>query len=570
MVKIADDFTGAAEPKPNQAKPSTASQLVDMALDRYDFGVTEDGQPYAVRPGRHVVRMLRGGKNSLRAELSQAYYREHKKAAPQQALADALLVLEGMAQDHDPDQVHLRVAAADGVVWLELGDAAETVVRIDGNNWRVVRDGVPVIFRRTGLTGALPNPQSADHADHADHDSYLSLGTFDLLFDHLNVAQADRPLVLAWLIAVLIDPESPHPILSLFGEQGTGKSTASRRIVSVVDPSPVPLRKPPRDPEGWVTAAQGSWVVGLDNLSQVSDWLSDSLCRAATGDGDVRRALYTDSDLAVFAFRRCILLNGIDVGALRGDLADRIIMINLDRIEESARLTERQLNDHWTRDHPRIFGGLLSLAAETIKRLPSVRLASSPRMADFALILAAIDQILGTDGLNRFAERARTMAEDTLSSDQFVAAMDDARIDFHGKAADLLIKVTPDEQGWRPPRNWPKEPRAVTSLLRRNAPAMRKLGWVVEEGDDRNHYVIWTVIHPEIGRKSPPQGPQNSQEIGRKSGPKDPQGPQDDGHRAPRADYCNICGAGLWFPASQKRGTCERCWRAQPKDPDET
>src|SRR5687768_1160207 len=236
---IADGFTGAAEPKPNQAKPpSAASQLVDMALNRYNFGITEDGQPYAVRPGRHVVRMLRGGKNSLRAELSQAYYRAHKKAAPQQALADALLVLEGMAQDQDPKQVHLRVAAAAGLVWLDLGDAAETVVSIDANGWQVVRDGVPVLFRRTGLTGALPEPQGASHASHASHNSYLSLGTFDPLWCHINVATTDRPLVLAWLIAALTDPESPHPILSLFGEQGTGKSTASRRIVSVVDPSP--------------------------------------------------------------------------------------------------------------------------------------------------------------------------------------------------------------------------------------------------------------------------------------------------------------------------------------------
>ena len=72
-------------------------------------------------------------------------------------------------------------------------------------------------------------------------------------------------------------------------------------------------------------------MVGLDNLSTVQDWFSDSLCRAATGEGDVRRALYTDGGLAVFAFRRVLLLNGIDVGALRGDLADRAIVVNLDR-----------------------------------------------------------------------------------------------------------------------------------------------------------------------------------------------------------------------------------------------
>lgn len=232
-----------------QQGPSAASQLVKLALERYRFGVTEDGQSYAVRPGRHVVRLLRGGKNSLRAELAQAFHKRHRKVPPQQTLADALLVLEGMAQDQDPDQVHLRVASADGAVWLDLGDAAETVIRIDAAGWTIVDSDVPVLFRRTPLTGALPKPAPD--------------GAVELLWEHLNVSRADRPLVLAWLIAAIIDPESPHPILSLFGEQGTGKSTASRRIVSVVDPSPVELRKPPRDPESWVTAAQGSWVVGL-------------------------------------------------------------------------------------------------------------------------------------------------------------------------------------------------------------------------------------------------------------------------------------------------------------------
>ena len=38
-------------------------------------------------------------------------------------------------------------------------------------------------------------------------------------------------------------------------------------------------------------------------------------------DGDVRRKLYTDGDFVVFAFKRYILFDGIDVGALAPDLA---------------------------------------------------------------------------------------------------------------------------------------------------------------------------------------------------------------------------------------------------------
>jgi len=139
-VKIDDDFTGdpdkdgshprsTSKSKRKSGKkkssaahpPSAASQLVELALERYRFGVSEDGEPYAVRPGHHVVRLLRGGTNSLRAELSKAFHQKYRKVPPQQALADALLVLEGTAQDQDPDQVYLRVAAADGSVWRRLG-----------------------------------------------------------------------------------------------------------------------------------------------------------------------------------------------------------------------------------------------------------------------------------------------------------------------------------------------------------------------------------------------------------------------------------------------------------------
>jgi hypothetical protein len=117
-VKVDDNFTGgngqkAEEREPDsggdagqqQKRPKSASTLlVELALDRYEFGCTEDGKPFAVRPGGHVVRMLRGGKNSLRAELSQAYYWRYRKAPPQQALADALLVLDGEATSRTPKQ----------------------------------------------------------------------------------------------------------------------------------------------------------------------------------------------------------------------------------------------------------------------------------------------------------------------------------------------------------------------------------------------------------------------------------------------------------------------------------
>ncbi len=93
-------------------------------------------------------------------------------------------------------------------------------------------------------------------------------GDLDELWGLLNVAELDRPLVLAWLVAALIE-NIPHPVLSFTGEQGTGKTTAARIVTSLLDPSPVPLRKPSRDAEAWITAASASWIVAVDNISTV-------------------------------------------------------------------------------------------------------------------------------------------------------------------------------------------------------------------------------------------------------------------------------------------------------------
>jgi len=500
---------GGGPAAPEQAeRRSAATVLVELAQATYTLGVTADGEPYAVKPGHHVVRMLRGGKASLRAELSATYFTAHGKAAPQQALADALLVVEGTCQATEPVEAHLRVAEHHNAVYLDLGDTEERVVRIDGAGWSVLTENIPVRFRRTKLTGALPVPVPG--------------GDLTELWSLVNVAAGDRPLVLAWQVAALLYPNIPHPALGVFGEQGTGKSTASRTLVSLVDPSPVPLRKPPRDADSWVTAAAGSWVVGLDNLSTIPNWLSDSLCRGCTGDGDVRRALYTDGGLAVFAFRRVILLNGIDVGSLRGDLAERTMAISLDRITERRRRTESELDEQWHRLHPQLFGALLDLAASVKAASATLRLESSPRMADFALVLAAVDEVLGTAGLARYAEQATTMATDSLDSEPFLVALQTAPpAEFEGTAAELLVAVKPAEDNWRAPRGWPSGGRQATALLRRNAPALRSAGWMVTDlgKDNKAHATRWLLRRPEIPRISTsPCSPSSSVQVNALSG----------------------------------------------------
>lgn len=281
----ADD--GDASDKAPREKKGQSTVLVEMGLASYSFGRSDDGEPFAVpKEGPQVARLLRGSSESLRAELSRKYFSAHGTAARQAALADAMNTLHGFALESEPVELLLRVGEHQGSHYLDLGDATGQAVCIrPGLGWERV-DRSPLMFRRNEATGVLPPPVSG--------------GSLDDLWRFVNVPPEDRPVVLAVLVAMLI-PDIPHPIVFLLGEAGTGKTNATKTLASLVDPSTAQVRKPPRDDESWITQASASWCIPIDNVTQLPPWLSASLCRASTGDGDIRRRLYTDAGVKVFS-----------------------------------------------------------------------------------------------------------------------------------------------------------------------------------------------------------------------------------------------------------------------------
>jgi hypothetical protein len=459
-----------------------ATRIIQLARERYRFGAMATGDVFGVPvSGPNIARLLRAGRRSLRSELAGLYYAEHKTAAPAQALADALLVLEGEAQAGDAVDVALRTGQDDaGRLVLDLGRGDGQVVIIGADGWQVTAAS-PVLFRRTKATLALPLPAGS--------------GSLAPLRELLNIADADWPLIVAWLIAALISP-IPHPVLLLHGEHGTAKSGAARILTSLLDPCACQLRMAPRNIEDWAVAAAGSWVTCLDNVSDISPWLSDAICRAVTGDGLLRRERYTDSDVSVLTFQRVIVLTSIDPGRLQGDLADRLLAIEMARIDEDSRVADQAIAAAWRGGHAGVLAGLLDLAADVLAVLPAIRTSGKlPRMADYARVLQAVDQVLGTDGYQRYADQAGQIAEQVADADSVALAIRErVTARWEGTASELLVKLATDHL----PKDWPATPQGMGGRLSRAAPALRALGWVVEPPDrDRNpRYRHWTLQPP--------------------------------------------------------------------------
>ncbi|MER5887265.1 ATP-binding protein [Streptomyces sp. NPDC001941] len=478
---------------PEKKGPSQATQLVALARERYDLFMSDDGRPYGVRvDGPNLALPLRG-KAGLRSQLARIYTDVQGGTVPSQsALADAMTVLEGLAANADPRTPLLRVARHDDRILIDLGTSDGRCVSVGPDGWQLLPDA-PIVFRRSGAMKPLPAPVR-------DGDGLAALR------DLLNTTDEGFHLLVAWLLAAFI-PDLPHPILAFRGEQGTGKSKGAAMVIGIIDPSGAPKRTAPRDLKSWSVQAFNSWAICLDNISIIPDWLSDALCRAVTGDGVVDRALFTDDDVVVLEFRRVLAITTIDAGALAGDLAERLLTIELQLIPDSKRREEADLDRAYADAHPAMLASLFDLLAQVLKALPDVQLTERPRMADFARVLAAVDHVTGWATQSAYKATAADAVADVLEGEPFAQAVVEL-VDAAGPdgltltTAQILDLVTTPE---KLPKKWPKDATRAGGQLKRLAPALRTIGIEVDDSHrtpDRRRQRLYRITASEKRRNT--------------------------------------------------------------------
>jgi hypothetical protein len=250
----------------------------------------------------------------------------------------------------------------------------------------------------------------------------------------------------------------------------------------VVDPNTAPLRALPREDRDLFIAANNGHVLAFDNVSGLPHWISDTLCRLATGGGFAVRQLYTDQDEILFEAARPVILNGIEDSVTRPDLADRSLFLTLSPIPEKDRRSEADLRAAFEAERPRILGVLLDAVVMGLNRLSRTRLEKLPRMADFALWAAACETAFWPVGTFEAAYRGNRdeAVDNVIDSDPIASAvrtMMAARPNWTGTASDLLVVLFRIAgEGLARSRSWPKTPRALAGKLRRALTFLRKIG----------------------------------------------------------------------------------------------
>jgi hypothetical protein len=421
-----------------------------------------DGTAYAdlIIAGHRETWAIRSSR--FRSWLRRRHYQATGEAPAAGILNGALNLFEARAQFDGPERaVYVRIAEHANAIYLDLADELWRAVEITSEGWRVI-SSPPVRFRRT--PGMLPLPVP------------LSGGSIEDLASFFNVpSRSDCVLILAWVMAALREG-GPYPILALSGEQGSAKTVLTKMLRAIIDPNVAPVRAAPREERDLFIAANNGHLLAFDNLSDLPAWISDALCRLASGGSFAVRQLYTDKEEVLFQAARPIILNGIEDVITRPDLADRAIFLTLPHVPDHRRRAEKELWRDFELERPRILGALMDALTQGLHACPEIHLEQLPRMADFALWATACESRFCATGGFAQAYRANraTAIEDVIEADPVAARIRDLMAGhslWTGSASDLL-RIRGNGLSLSGLR-WPKSPRALAGRLRRAQTPLR-------------------------------------------------------------------------------------------------
>jgi hypothetical protein len=470
---------------------SLSDQIVEFVQGRAELFHDQDRAAYASFAAGDHREVWALDSSGFREWLGAEFYRETRLIPKETPLKDACVALAGVAKyDGEQADVFIRVAKTGTGYAVDLCNEAWQSIIIEPGTWRVDSEQ-SVRFRRTPTMRSLPIPLAP------------GAGNVDLLWECVNVKESERNILLAWMLECWRSGTA-FTVLEIVAEQGAGKSKGQHFIRELIDPNAVNLRARPKTIEDIYISAGNSWLASYENLSHLTDDMQDAFCVLATGGGFASRTLYTNAEETAIAVKRPIVMNGISVLATRQDLVDRLVHIEIEPISADKRRTETELDALFNEHRAAIFTGLLDLFASTLAILPTIQIDNLPRMADFALLGAAVYAARGVDNpTDAFMADYLTMRKEsiqrTLDSSPVAAAII-TYLEQHSNGTEFpsaQIALNELSAHKHDGDAWPRSGKGLADALRRLAPALRVIGIRAEIAKKRGNMGYPVILKPD-------------------------------------------------------------------------
>jgi len=258
-------------------------------------------------------------------------------------------------------------------VFSRVGLSEENFIEVnllkeDHKVLRISKEGIELDYPRLKFVPSRQqleikhfDPEALKEMQNRTADELLSL--FSQIFNIQT--KEELALLTAWMIKTFY-PKAEFPILAVLGErEGVGKTTFSKFISLLLDPTTTPIKTFPKSRDDLFVIAKENFLLIFDNLSHIDDDMSDALCQLSTGGSLSKRKLYTDHEVIDIPLKRPIVLNSIFNIVQKRDLRRRCIVLELKKPTKVRPLEE--LENEFKRVAPYIYAYLIVCVQEALK-----------------------------------------------------------------------------------------------------------------------------------------------------------------------------------------------------------
>lgn len=331
--------------------------------------------------------------------LTTMYFDQYNEflSKPARQLIEAKITTQAKQIKH-ATQVNRRFGHTGSALYIDMGKpGSDDSIEIANGKWSIT-PASNLTFLKNAQLLELPNP--------------IKGGDPRLLFKYLNVTnRKNQVLILAWLCSLPLDIE--HPILLLKGSQASGKTTAAERIRSIFDPASPLTMSVPSSTLNLVLNFSQNPVCLFDNMGSIPSQTADDFCKAVTGAGFAIRALYTNSHLIHYNYKRPIIITSINLPSQKSDFISRCLTIPMKPIHSDQRISKSDIDRGFKQDLPEILGGILDLLVEAKSNMQHFAVKQKTRMGDFDELGCGVAMALRINP-NKFMEWRFELEQDSL------------------------------------------------------------------------------------------------------------------------------------------------------------
>lgn len=252
--------------------------------------------------------------------------------------------------------------------------------------------------------------------------------------------EALQTLRVWFLFTLMRDAAVSRPILAIFGQPGSGKSTTFRKIFALIYGR--------RRSLGGISSADdfdyalsSSPLVVIDNADTWERWLPDRLALAVSASDIVKRKLWTDTDTVILKRQAVLGITAHNPKFGREDVNDRLLLFMLKRLPHFQ--SESEIIDSIISKRPQLWGAICKDLQKVLQTpMPPRDEAPQMRIEDFARVGHWIATALGV------ASEFKTMVLQVTKGQKFFSLEEDGLLI---DALTLMVQKDGDNVQWRNP-----------------------------------------------------------------------------------------------------------------------